>query len=152
MKMTLKKVLSFISYISSIRYNIQLTLMGKYSTLLQSKLAHKEATGNTAHLPYLWSCHAYIHLQFFCFIDLQKNRCMRKQLSRQIYVFDLNLPPRHSIHWTLQQMPLDQFFPQNLTKIVGRQFSQNYTTFKSYKFKFKYPTNFVIWNKGMCIR
>ncbi len=34
MKMTLKKVLSFISDISSIRYNIWLTLMGKLATLL----------------------------------------------------------------------------------------------------------------------
>jgi hypothetical protein len=37
---------------------------------------------------------------------------MRKELSRQIYVFDLNLPPHHLIHWTLRRMPLDQFFPQ----------------------------------------
>ncbi len=34
MKTTLKKVLLFISDISSIRYNIRLTLMGKLATLL----------------------------------------------------------------------------------------------------------------------
>jgi hypothetical protein len=97
MKTTLWKYILFISDISIVRYNIQWV---SWQHFYSQGLPTKKLTGNTAHLPSLWSGHTYIHLQFFCFDDLQKNRCMRKELSHQIYVFDLNLLPRILIHWT----------------------------------------------------
>ena len=39
----------FISDISYVSYNIRLTQKGQLATLLYSRLAHKEATGNSAY-------------------------------------------------------------------------------------------------------
>jgi len=39
----------FISDISYVSYNIRLTMMGQLATFLYSRLAHKEATGNSAY-------------------------------------------------------------------------------------------------------
>ena len=39
----------FISDISIVSYNIRLTMIGQLATLLYSRLAHKEATGNSAY-------------------------------------------------------------------------------------------------------
>jgi len=47
------------------------------ATLLYSRLAHKEATGNSA---YFLEGRPHITI-FFCFVNLQKNRCMRKELK-----------------------------------------------------------------------
>ena len=44
-----KKGFSFISDISDVSYNIRLTKIGQLATLLYSRLAHKEATGNSAY-------------------------------------------------------------------------------------------------------
>ena len=45
----MKKGFSFISDISYVSYNIRLTKIGQLATLLYSRLAHKEATGNSAY-------------------------------------------------------------------------------------------------------
>ena len=44
-----KKKVYFISDISYVSYNIRLTLKGQLATFLYSRLAHKEATGNSAY-------------------------------------------------------------------------------------------------------
>jgi hypothetical protein len=44
-----KKKVTFISDISYVRYNIRLTQKGQLATFLYSRLAHKEATGNSAY-------------------------------------------------------------------------------------------------------
>ncbi len=112
MKMTLKNVLSFISDISSIRYNIRLTLMGQLATLLQSELAHKEAAGNTPYQTSLKTCHTYKHhSQFFCYIDLQKNRCMRKELK----LSDLCLRPKSAA----TTFNLTSFYPSDARSILS---------------------------------
>jgi len=49
MKTTLDRSISFISDISIVSYNIRLTWKGQLATLLYSRLAHKEATGNSAY-------------------------------------------------------------------------------------------------------
>ena len=73
-----KKGLAFISDISDVSYNIRLTWMGQLATLLYSRLAHKEATGNSAYFleykPHLTNIHSKL-------LVLQKNRCMRKELK-----------------------------------------------------------------------
>jgi hypothetical protein len=52
--------------------------MGQLATLLYSRLAHKEATGNSAYFleykPHLTNIHSKL-------LVLQKNRCMRKELK-----------------------------------------------------------------------
>jgi hypothetical protein len=56
----------FISDISYVSYYIRLTWIGKWATLLWSRLAHKEATGNNAYFleykPHLTN----IHLKVAC--------------------------------------------------------------------------------------
>ena len=49
MKTTLDRSISFISDISFVSYNIRLTKKGQLATFLYSRLAHKEATGNSAY-------------------------------------------------------------------------------------------------------
>ncbi len=49
MKTTLDRSISFISDISIVSYNIRLTWKEQLATLLYSRLAHKEATGNSAY-------------------------------------------------------------------------------------------------------
>ena len=49
MKTTLDRSISFISDISIVSYNIRLTKKGQLATFLYSRLAHKEATGNSAY-------------------------------------------------------------------------------------------------------
>jgi hypothetical protein len=44
-----KKKVYFISDISYVSYNIRLTKKGQLATFLYSRLAHKEATGNSAY-------------------------------------------------------------------------------------------------------
>ena len=48
-KTTLDRSISFISDISIVSYNIRLTKKGQLATFLYSRLAHKEATGNSAY-------------------------------------------------------------------------------------------------------
>ena len=49
MKTTLDRSIFFISDISIVSYNIRLTKKGQLATFLYSRLAHKEATGNSAY-------------------------------------------------------------------------------------------------------
>ncbi len=59
-----KKGFSFISDISDVSYNIWLTKIGQLATFLYSRLAHKEATGNSAYFfeykPHLTNIHSKV--------------------------------------------------------------------------------------------
>jgi len=89
---------SFISAISDVSYNIRLTKIGQLATLLYSRLAHKEATGNSA---YFFEYKP--HLTYSKLLVLQKNRCMRKELKSLSFdqTFRLNVV-----------QTFRQFFPQ----------------------------------------
>ena len=73
-----ERYLAFISDISDVSYNIRLTKTGQLATLLYSRLAHKEAAGNSAYFleykPHLTNIYSKL-------LVLQKNRCMRKELK-----------------------------------------------------------------------
>ena len=67
----------FISDISDVSYNIRLTMMGQLATFLYSRLAHKEATGNSAYF-FEYKPHLTYSFKVAC---PSKNRCMRKELK-----------------------------------------------------------------------
>ena len=94
-----KKGVSFISDISDVSYNIRLTMMGQLATFLYSRLAHKEATGNSAY--------------FF------------EYKPHLTYSFKVACPSKEQVHEERVEVVFDQTFGQNVVQTFRQFFPQD---------------------------